>query len=233
MIILISGKILFLKNVKNEGSGLFGTFLKEQNVSYEVIEYYKNYSEINIEDYSSYIVLGGPMSANDDLDFIKKEISLIKQIILSKKPFLGICLGSQLLSKSLGGAVKKNPFKEIEVFNMKLTNKGLKSPLFNGISHEFKTFQWHGETFSIPHNANLLATSATCKNQALQYRNAIGLQFHIEFTPEMVKNMVDLYQDEFEENSLVPNDIIKEFDQIYQTQKDICKIILKNFLNLS
>ena len=224
-------KLLFIKNVENEGPGLFGSILKGKKIPFDVIEYYDN-PEVKIEDYSGFIVLGGPMSGNDNLIFIKKEISLIKQIIHTKKPFLGMCLGSQLLSKALGGSIKKNQKKEIGIYNIELSNEGKHSLIFNDIQGNFQVFQWHGETFSIPSHAKLLATSESCLNQAFQYNNAIGIQFHVEFTPLIVKSMVKMHEIELTQENLSTNDVLIEFNGFFPTLKQIGEIIFENFLTM-
>ncbi|MHA1386527.1 MAG: type 1 glutamine amidotransferase, partial [Candidatus Helarchaeota archaeon] len=196
----ISNKILILKNVENEGPGLITLFFDQNNIDYDVFEYYLTENEIDLNLYSGVIILGGPMSVNDDLSFIYKEIKLIQRIIKKDIPFLGICLGSQLLSKSGGGFITKNKIKEIGVYNVFLTSKGTQNPLFENISNPSTVFQWHSETFTIPPMGEWLATSETCINQALRFGNAYGLQFHIEFTPSMVEELVNQYIDDFVED---------------------------------
>ncbi len=227
----IKNPILILKNNENEGPGLIKIFFEENNIDYEIKEFYQNDEELNLDSFSAYIILGGPMSANDDLPFINKEIKLIQEIIHRNIPFLGICLGSQLLAKSGGAFVKINGIKEIGVYNVFLTSMGIECPLFKDIKNPIKVFQWHGETFSIPPLGKWLATSETCKNQAVQLGNAFGLQFHLEFTPKMVKQIIDQNIHEFNNDKEIV-DILNQFEKYYPEIKDLGYKLIQNFLKI-
>jgi len=225
-------KILILKNVKSEGPGLIQEYFEKKAIDYEVLEFYQDQRTIKIEKYSALIILGGPMSANDDLTFIIKEISLIQQIIKQKTPFLGICLGSQLLSKAMGGIVSRNNVMEIGTYDLQLSENGLNSPLFKNMPRTFKVFQWHGETFSIPDGGSNLGSTSTCTHQALQVGNAFGLQFHVEFTHEIIKRLLQEHYVEVTENEFSPNVILNEFSHEFPQLKKHCGLILENFLSL-
>jgi GMP synthase-like glutamine amidotransferase len=131
------------------------------------------------------IVLGGEMSANDDLEHIRTELNLIGQALSLGKPLLGICLGSQLIAKALGARVYANPMKEIGWYPVYWTEAGRK------LTGSDTIFHWHGETFDLPPGAELLAWSDACGCQAYRVgRNTYGLQFHLEATPEMIDTWV-------------------------------------------
>jgi GMP synthase-like glutamine amidotransferase len=130
------------------------------------------------------IVLGGPMSVNDEavLPWLVEEKRFIGEFVRADKPVLGICLGAQLMANALGARVYPGPQKEIGWFPI----EGLPVPegcfAFPEIA---EVFHWHGETFDLPAGAVRLARSAVCANQAFQYGpRAIALQFHLETTPE-------------------------------------------------
>ena len=124
------------------------------------------------------VIFGGPMSVNNlNLDYIKYEIEWLNVALESKKPFLGICLGAQILIKNLGGIVKKNyeNYSEIGFFDIIPTNAGIN--LFN----KQKTFfYWHNEGFNLPSCCKLLASGQIFENQAFQCNNTYGIQFHPE-----------------------------------------------------
>ncbi len=127
------------------------------------------------------------MSANDDLPYIHEEMALIREAYAAGIPMLGICLGSQLIAKALGGNVVKNPVKEIGWFPIEFTAAAGQDPLFSGLDQPETVFHWHGETFDLPPDAELLASSASCRHQAFRLRdNIYGLQFHLEVTPAMI-----------------------------------------------
>lgn len=129
------------------------------------------------------IVMGGPMSVNDidELPWLAGETQFIRQLLAADKPVLGICLGAQLIASALGAEVYANPDKEIGWWP--LQNRAESAAVFQFPEH-FEAFHWHGETFDLPADAALLASSEGCVNQAFQVgRQIIGLQFHLETTP--------------------------------------------------
>lgn len=140
-----------------------------------------------MEHHSAAIVFGGPMSANDDHHpFIQDELNWIPTVLAAEKPYLGICLGAQLLARVLGARVESHPqgLREIGYYPVQPTRAGrtvLPSPLM--------VYQWHQEGFAIPAGGQLLATGATFANQAFCYNHrAYGLQFHPEMTTQMVNH---------------------------------------------
>ena len=131
----------------------------------------------DLKQYSVVVIFGGPMSANDNDEFIKKEIDWIKFVINSNVPFLGICLGAQILAKHLGCKIEKNYKKlsEIGFYKINPTSNGLK--LFESQSI---FYQFHTEGFEIPTGCQLLARGEVFQNQAFKYQNCYALQFHPE-----------------------------------------------------
>jgi len=223
--------ILILKNVDLEGPGLIEDFLKRNNIKFKIVEYYLKKELIDSDLYSAVIILGGPMSVNDKLHYISNEIKLIQETIRKNIPLLGICLGSQLISKSGGGFVERNHSKEIGVYNIFLTSIGMKCPLFKNLSNPFKVFQWHDETFTIPPLGEWLATSETCLNQAVRLGTAFGIQFHFEFTPIMIKKMIENYSNDILEGKFEVKKILDKFNQFYPQIKENGYKIMQNFVN--
>ncbi len=133
------------------------------------------------------LLMGGPMSANDDLPFIRREIGIIEAALAAGRPVLGVCLGAQLLARALGARVYRNPVKEIGWAPVYWTEAARQDRLFGGLPSPETVFHWHGETFDLPEGAEWLAWSDACRNQAFRAgSNAYGLQFHLEVTPEMI-----------------------------------------------
>lgn len=131
------------------------------------------------------IILGGPISVNDAsmFPFIDDEIALLKQRIAADKPTLGICLGAQLIARALGASVYPGKEKEIGWYDLKLTAAGEQSALRYLSAKHCSMLHWHGETFDLPANAVLLASSEKYPHQAFSYgNNILALQFHPEIT---------------------------------------------------
>jgi GMP synthase (glutamine-hydrolysing) len=138
----------------------------------------------NLENHAGAIIFGGPMSANDNEEYIKREIDWIATPLKEDKPFLGICLGAQMLSKQLGGSVcaNKAEFAEIGYYPIEATPKGREM-----LDWPQMVYQWHREGFTLPGGAELLATGTQYENQAMKVgNNAYGVQFHAELTFAML-----------------------------------------------
>lgn len=141
-----------------------------------------------LSEHSGAVVFGGPMSANDPEDFIKTEINWLDVPLKENKPFLGICLGAQMLVRQLGGKVEADREERTEIgwYPIKPTEHG------RLLMHWPKmVYHFHREGFSLPHGAKLLATGDVYHNQAFRYgENAWGVQFHAELTRAMMHRWV-------------------------------------------
>ena len=174
-------KYLIVKNYPIEGPGVLKEILRG-----EIKEIMAE--DLHDEDFDALIIMGGPMGVyeKDKFPFLQKEIEIIRSSFEKGKRILGICLGSQLLSASLGGEVTKGQFgSEI----------GIKKVKFIGdLSYlgDANVFQWHGDTFSLPENAELLAYSEKYF-QAFRLGKALGLQFHLEVNSSIVKDWLKEY----------------------------------------
>jgi GMP synthase (glutamine-hydrolysing) len=129
------------------------------------------------------IVLGGPFGAyeTDAYPFLAKEIGILERRLAQNRPTLGICLGSQLMAKALGGRVFAGPVKEIGWGRVELTPDGRKSSLLPLAEHGAMVVHWHGDTFDLPAGATRLAANENYQNQAFAFGDrALALQFHLE-----------------------------------------------------
>ena len=199
-------KVLVLRHVLHEHLGTLAEALIANNITYEYVNFYENENpDVSLNDISGLIILGGPMNVyeTDQYLFLEMEDRLIKQAIERDVPILGICLGAQLIAKALGAKVIKNKEKEIGWYPLKITEEGSKDRLFMHFNNEEIVFQWHGYTFEIPKVGVRLAESSMCTNQAFRYRdNVYGLQFHIEVTPEMILEWLNVPENQKEILSL-------------------------------
>jgi GMP synthase-like glutamine amidotransferase len=156
------------------------------------------------------VVMGGPMSVHDEGEFpwLVSEKRFIREVIDSGTPVLGICLGAQLIASAMGAKVYRNPVKEIGWFP--IHGIAANDSSFFCFPQSEKVFHWHGETFDLPPGATRLAKSEGCENQAFQLgRSVIGLQFHLETTPESVRELVANCRDE-----LIPARYIQTEEEI-------------------
>jgi GMP synthase (glutamine-hydrolysing) len=138
-----------------------------------------------LDEFDAAVIFGGPMSANDDdLPFIRAELDWIELPLRENKPFLGICLGAQMLARHLGGLVGPHHggSHEIGYYPVRATTAGRQ--LFAAQQH---FYQWHSEGFTLPDGVEHLAESDLYSNQAFRVGAAYGLQFHPEVTGEMMR----------------------------------------------
>ncbi|TCL72777.1 glutamine amidotransferase [Rhizobium sp. BK251] len=143
---------------------------------------------VTLAGHAGAVVFGGPMSANDPDDFVKAETNWLNVPLKENRPFLGICLGAQMLVNHLGGKVQshENGLTEIGWYPLRPTDKGRR------LMHWPKmVYHFHREGFDLPRGAELLAEGDAYPNQAFRYNsNAWGLQFHAELTRIMMHRWV-------------------------------------------
>ena len=183
-------RVVAFRHVAFEGLGLIEPTLEDHGISVEFPDLFQSGATLpDLTTAAGLIFMGGPMSANDDLPYLRQEIQVIRHAVEAGQPVLGVCLGSQLIAKALGANVYKNSTKEIGWFDVHLTDAGRQDPILSGLEGSETVFHWHGETFDLPEGAAWLAYSDACRHQA--YRVGLktyGLQFHLEVTPEMISD---------------------------------------------
>ncbi len=182
--------ILFIKHVEIEGPETLGAFFEKQGHALLVIDLHRGMElPASIQDIDAVVSLGGPMNVyeEDKYPFLKDEDVFLKKLLEHKVPFLGICLGAQLLAKAAGGKVVRSPMTEIGWFDISLRPQGLADPLFSGLPAVMEVFQWHGDACVVPAGGVTLAFSEACPVQAFRIgTKAYGLQFHAEITDKSI-----------------------------------------------
>lgn len=143
------------------------------------------------------IAMGGPMSVNDEdrLPWLVPEKRFLRGAIERGVRVIGICLGAQLIASAMGAPIRRNPHKEIGWFPVEAVPAA--APGVFRFPDRCTVFHWHGETFDLPPGAVRLAGSAACANQAFALgRTVLGLQFHLETTPDGARALLDHCRDD-------------------------------------
>ncbi|MCE5191578.1 MAG: type 1 glutamine amidotransferase [Actinomycetia bacterium] len=146
-------------------------------------------------DYDLLVVMGGPMSANDEARFawLAAEKTAVRAGIDAGKRVLGVCLGAQIVASVLGAAVTRNPEPEIGWFPVTLTSAGRTSRVFGSLPNSLVAGHWHSDIFALPEGAVRIAGSEACANQAFEYDEGrvVGVQFHLEWTAQGAQALVE------------------------------------------
>ena len=201
--------IHYLQHVPFEGLGSMEVALKTRGHQLSCTHLYKSQSLPAIEEIDWLIVMGGPMSVHDDNKYpwLKQEKEFLRQTINAGKLVLGICLGAQLIAAALGAKVYKNPNREIGWFNINPHTEAAGTILASVFSSPIEVFHWHGDTFDLPVRAKLLASSDACNNQGFIFADrVVGLQFHLETTPESAQKLINNSRDELDGSSYVQSE---------------------------
>lgn len=183
-------KLLVCQHVPHEILGTLNPMLKRAGFRIRYVNFGRHPdAQPSLDGYDGLVVLGGPMSAYDDhrLPHLAVEMKLIDSAMQRNLPVLGICLGAQLLARTLGARVYANPIKEIGWYDVVPSDHAETDPLLGEFDDRETLFQWHGDTFEIPSGAFHLAASRQCANQAFRYgANIYGFQFHLEVDEPMI-----------------------------------------------
>ena len=189
-----------------EGAGYLGTFLAQHAIPWCEVRIDKGEAvPTSVEAYSGIVLMGGPMSVNDALPWIEPVCALIRDAVDRGIPVVGHCLGGQLMSRALGGQVTRNPVKEIGWGTAVSAGDGALPWLGQLATGQMTVFQWHGETFSLPAGATRLMLTPICANQMFVLGPHLGMQCHVEMTPEMIANWCEQWADECSPDEAVPS----------------------------
>lgn len=181
----------YLQHVPFEGLGSIEPWLKSNGYTLSSTKFFETKRLPDPKAIDLLVVMGGPMSVNDDEQFpwLALEKQFVREVIALDKPVLGICLGAQLIASAMGAKVFPNPVKEIGWFPVNAVASA--DPAVFSFPTSHVVFHWHGDTFDLPPHAVLLASSEGCEHQAFQLgQRVIGLQFHLETTPEAARDIV-------------------------------------------
>ena len=184
-------KVHVLQHVPFEGLGSIGPWLDQRGAEISYTRFFANDPLPAIDTVDLLIAMGGPMSVNDEteLPWLRAEKQFVRDALAREMPVLGVCLGAQLIASALGERVYPNAVKEIGWFPVQAVPVAAAAFRFPPAC---TVFHWHGETFDLPAGAVQLARSAGCEHQAFQLKdNVIGLQFHLETTPESAGEMIE------------------------------------------
>lgn len=187
-------KVHYLIHAPFEKPGIIHEWATHKGCQTSETHTYKGEKLPKVSEFDFLVIMGGPQSPCEleKYPYLENEITLAEQAINNKKAVLGICLGAQIIAEALGAKTQRSPNKEIGAYPVELTAEAIVDPLFKKFPNKFDVMHWHNDMPSIPKGGTLLAKSAGCPSQAFVYGDRVyGFQFHLEMTPEIIKEMIE------------------------------------------
>lgn len=204
--------IHFLQQVPFEGPAQIAAWAADRGHRTSITRLDLGHPLPPLEAFDWLVVLGGPMNIHDEVEFpfLRAEKDLIREAIQQEKTILGLCLGAQLAADVLGSRVERMGHREIGWHDVtQLSPLSDDSPL-RVLPSRFPAFHWHGDMFHTPPGGRLLARSQACPHQAFSYGDRVlGLQFHIEYDTETIRDMLTHCEEE-----MVPGPYVQTPEQI-------------------
>lgn len=175
-----------------KGPGLISEMFEGRGMPHVLVEAHEDDPfPLSTAGFTGVVSMGGPMSVNDELPFIQREVEFLVDAAVKRIPILGVCLGAQILASALGARVYDGSGPEVGWGEVELTRDGAGDRVLGGFGDRLPVLHWHGETFDLPQEAVLLASSPEYPHQAFRWGDsAYGFQFHLEVTEEMVRDWV-------------------------------------------
>ena len=186
-------KLLVFQHIACEHPGIFRRFLKDDGIVYDTVELDRGDAIPRLDDYDMLWVMGGPMDVWDieECSWLAAEKQAIRHWVRGLyRPFLGVCLGHQLLADALNGTCGPQRPPEVGILDIELTDAGRADAVFGALPHRVKALQWHSvRVAQAPEDAVVLAKSDVCPIQAMRVgQRAYSMQYHVELEPDTIPN---------------------------------------------
>ena len=237
-------KIISLQHIAIEDPGTFKDFLLADGHELTTIQLDEGENiPSNLDEFDAMLCMGGPMDTfmEDEFNWLVGEKKAIGEYVLNlKKPFLGFCLGCQLLGEVLGGKVVQSNPPEIGVLDIDVSDQAIADPVFNFLPNKIKALQWHSyevQGLESNPNINIIGSSPTTKYQIFGYNNhAYGIQFHLEIRKSTVDDWaaVPEYKNALEQSlgqEALPH-MKKEVNEEIDNMMAQCNQLYQNFISI-
>ncbi|WP_038247536.1 type 1 glutamine amidotransferase [Ghiorsea bivora] len=225
-------RVHYIQHVAFEGLGAIQPYLQAQGHDLSVTRLYAGEHLPSVDTFDWLIAMGGPMGIYDydEYSWLQTEKVFIKQAIDAGKTVLGVCLGAQLIADVMGGsgdkrAVYASKRKEIGWFDIQCSPELQETVLDGVFPQTFEAFHWHGDTFDVPAGVKALGASEACANQGFIYDNRVlGLQFHLETTPESAAALIENCGDELDASLSKQNSYVQLAKEMLADQQRFSRL---------
>jgi GMP synthase (glutamine-hydrolysing) len=232
-------KLLVFQHVPLEPLGTLNRQFKDAGFRIRYLNFDRQPdARIDPSRYHGLVVLGGPQSADqtDRYPHLEYEKAVIRTAVDLGLPVLGICLGAQLIAAAFGGRTLRRSAPEFGWVDVAPTNAGSSDPLIRHFAGSERIFQWHSDTFTLPHGASHLAESAGCTNQAFRISDHVyGFQFHLEADRGLIRRWVDApqHRHELSELGIALDDAatMAESDKLLPRAAELGEAVFGEFIN--
>lgn len=189
--------VKLLHCIRNQNSvplGVVGEALAASDVPWRYVDPWRGDDLPDLTETSGLIVLGGAMNADqvEEFPWLADTRTLMREAVEAERPLLGVCLGAQLLARSVGAAVTPAREREIGFRKVEVLPAGERDPLLSAFAPSALVFQFHEDECALPADAELLATNDDVRVQAFRVgERAYGVQFHFEVTTRQITDWSD------------------------------------------
>jgi GMP synthase (glutamine-hydrolysing) len=231
--------VMIVQHQESVPPGHIKSVLEEDGIEHAVVEAWRANSWPTMDEIGALIVLGGTMNVDqlDQYPFIERSRALMSDAVEAGVPTLGVCLGAQMLARVLGGDVYRAEPRNAFFSPVDVTDAGRNDPLLGAMSPGLPVLQFHEDTFELPEDATLLASSsASGRNQAFRVGdNAYGIQFHFEVDRAIVQRWLDEIGDDAmrAEWGIGTEELLRQVDQHLEAQAQAGRTLLRAFLDAS
>ncbi len=228
-------RVLLLQNCELETFGRYAEYLDTNNIEHQLVHAYSGALIPADEPWDAILVGGTPISAYeaDEHEFLRAELSFLREAIDQDVACLGVCCGGQILASLLGGAARPQGYRELGVYEVEIDEGATADPLLVGFPSRFPVFHWHGDTFDPPPDGHVLVRGLDDGQQSFRSGRQAGVQFHLETSAAEAARWAVAYDDELHEFGGNANAIVRRCEATEAVRFHLADQLMANFLRIA